>query len=61
MGLFFKSRKEKELEKIFYELNQHKKQGRFECRYCGTISTITYYGSNDTYTCRRCGMKNYCE
>lgn len=61
MGLFFKSQREKDAETAMKILSQYKKQGRFTCYYCGNVFTVTYYGNNDTYTCKKCGTKNQCE
>ena len=60
MGLFFKSKKEKEKEELNKALMESARHGRFTCPYCGTVTSVKYYGSNDTYTCRNCGRRNNC-
>lgn len=59
MGLF--DNKQKKLVNEFANaMVNSRKTGTFKCGYCGRPQKITYYGSNDTWTCSRCGVKNRC-
>ncbi|MCM1506820.1 MAG: hypothetical protein NC177_06750 [Ruminococcus flavefaciens] len=58
MGLF-ESKRKKDARKLAESLAESAKQGYFTC-FCGRPQRITYYGSNDTWTCPACGRRNYC-
>lgn len=59
MGLF-KSKKQKALEGALIEYATSRKEGYFNCCNCGRTQKITYHGSNDTWTCPSCRVKNRC-
>lgn len=62
MGLLFGygSRKNKKLvESVLKQCKTERKM--VTCPRCRTRSTVTFLGSNDSYTCRECGYKIYAD
>lgn len=58
MGLFGNSNKK--LQKYARDtMMKSMKSGTFRCRYCGKPKRITYFGSNDSWTCPNCKQKNW--
>lgn len=59
MGLFFKSKQEKMLQEALKKAKPITKM--IECPKCHTRATVTFLSKNDSYICKKCGRKIWCE